>query len=445
MLVSTEIEKLERRWQENPRGLTFAPLAEAYRKGGETGKALELLDTGLAQHPGYVPAHIVRGRCHLDAGERSLAELDFLCVVELDPENAIALQCLADLAEGDGRTSDAIRRLEALLAVDRNNEEAQAQLARLQHDSEVPALSSAELRLRNDSETLRPAGAPLQGIEILDIESHLPTAPAEAGGSAPDGPEAAAVLATAGLPRFEMEELSPQPVQELPSQSEEPPPEPVAELPAEPSVEAEPTTGPSVEEGAPVEPVASTDPEPEPVPEEPETEPALEEPELVVTETMAEIFLRQGHRELALAVYTQLLRRDPGNQRMISAVAELGGPPAQPAAAQEEPAAPPPPPRRYDAGSTGGRSVGDFLGGLLSASRPSSSAKVVHPPAFEAQRDTQEPERQAAPSFDEFFAPTAGSRTTAPRASDTGLADSPRSEDAEDLEQFNAWLRGLKG
>src|SRR5262245_65822547 len=87
MASSGEIEKLERRWLENPLGLTFAPLAEAYRKAGDTAKALELIDIGLAQHPNYVPAHIVRGRCHLDTQADPAAELAFLKVTELDPEN----------------------------------------------------------------------------------------------------------------------------------------------------------------------------------------------------------------------------------------------------------------------------------------------------------------------------------------------------------------------
>lgn len=428
MLVSTEIEKLERRWQENPRGLAFAPLAEAYRKGGEVSKALELLDTGLAQHPGYVPAHIVRGRCHLDAGERSLAELDFLCVVELDPENVIALQGLADLAEGEGRASDAILRLEALLVVDRNNEEAQVQLARLQEESVVAPLSSPELRVRNDSETLRPSGQPLQGIEILDIESNLPAAPAEPPKDGlPKVPEEVVEL-PAEVP-VSAAEAQP-PADELPSLPQEL--EPVAELQSE----------------APAQQGASVEPQPEPAQEpepelEPEGEPVAEEPELVVTETMAEIFLRQGHRELALAVYTQLLLREPENHRIAAAVAELGG--RSPAAASEAPVAPSAPARRYDASSTGGRSVAEFLAALLSAPRPSPTAKAVHPPAFESKRAPAEPEpNQPAPSFDEFFAPPAGSRATAPRATDTGFAENPRAEDAEDMEQFNAWLRGLK-
>ena len=84
---SREIEKLQRRWQENPLGLTFAPLAEAYRKEGMVPEALELLEIGLAHHPNYVPAHIVRGRCFLDQRADGDAEAAFGRVLELDPEN----------------------------------------------------------------------------------------------------------------------------------------------------------------------------------------------------------------------------------------------------------------------------------------------------------------------------------------------------------------------
>ena len=402
--MTTEIEKLERRWQENPLGLTFAPLAEAYRKAGQIGKALELLDAGLAQHAGYVPAHIVRGRCHLDSGEQALAELDFLCVAELDPENVIALQGLADIAESEGRISDAIRRLESLLEVDRTSEEARAQLERLREQAAIAPLSSHELRLRNDSETLRPSDEPLPGIMILDIESSLPVAP-------PVPPQ---VDPLAGL-------TGPEPlVEELPP--------PVAEA-AEPAGEASPETG--------AEPPSDTESGP------------LAEPELVVTETMAEIFLRQGHRELALAVYSQLLQREPDHPRLTAVIAELTesfAPPAVPGPAEEPPAAEPPP-RLYDARSTGGRSVSDFLAALLSAPRPSPS-QALHPPAFEpSSAGASEPTGGGGPSFDEFFAPSPDPVPAEGEVaqSEVGLPESPRAQDEEDLAQFNAWLRGLKG
>src|SRR5262245_54814017 len=139
MAPSREIEKLQRRWQENPLGLTFAPLAEAYRKEGMFADALDLLSIGLAQHPNYVPAHIVRGRCLLDTHSDAAAETAFVRVTELDPENVIALKSLAEIAERGGRYSDAVARLERLLEFDRNNEDAEQQLERLRSFLAMPS------------------------------------------------------------------------------------------------------------------------------------------------------------------------------------------------------------------------------------------------------------------------------------------------------------------
>ena len=68
-MATSEIEKLERRYAENPHGLTFAPLAEVHRKNGDVARALELLTAGLELHPNYIPASIVLGRCHQDLGD----------------------------------------------------------------------------------------------------------------------------------------------------------------------------------------------------------------------------------------------------------------------------------------------------------------------------------------------------------------------------------------
>jgi tetratricopeptide (TPR) repeat protein len=132
-MSTSEIAKLESRWRENRQGLTFAPLAEAYRKMGDPARALEVLGEGLAVNPNYIPASIVLGRCHLDLGDDRNAETAFVHVLELDSENVIALRALADIAERQGRLADAHGRLQSLLAVDRGNEEARAQLAILEN------------------------------------------------------------------------------------------------------------------------------------------------------------------------------------------------------------------------------------------------------------------------------------------------------------------------
>ena len=69
MAAPSEIEKLERRYAENPDGRFFAPLADAYRKAGNLVRALELVRAGLGKHPDYLSAHIVLGRCLLDKGD----------------------------------------------------------------------------------------------------------------------------------------------------------------------------------------------------------------------------------------------------------------------------------------------------------------------------------------------------------------------------------------
>lgn len=131
-MSTSEIAKLESRWRENRQGLSFAPLAEAYRKMGDPTRALEVLNEGLAVNPNYIPASIVLGRCHLDLGDDHGAEAAFAHVLELDLENVIALRALADIAERAGRLGEAQARLQSLLAVDRGNEEARTQLARLE-------------------------------------------------------------------------------------------------------------------------------------------------------------------------------------------------------------------------------------------------------------------------------------------------------------------------
>jgi hypothetical protein len=272
------------------------------------------------------------------------------------------------------------------------------------------------------------------------------------------------------------ESLEPSPVvMELPAPIVEiqPPPEPPdeveeAHLPPEAEAEAEPAAEPAPEPWHQVAAEVADDVAPvqESAPEEPLT--VESEPELVVTETMAEIFLRQGHRELALAVYAQLAQRDPSNDRVTAALSALQAELAPPAA----PAPEPEPAPRFAAADTGGRSVHELFHALLSASRPPPAA-TVHPPAFEAPRrpmgeptrpaqetlslsavfgDEAAPSRPAGtqpspatgePSFDEFYTPGGSAEAELPRAPGAESATAP-SQVPEDLEQFNAWLRGLK-
>ena len=144
-MALSEIEKLERRYAENPQGLTFAPLAEIHRKNGEVQRALDLLGAGLSIHPDYIPASIVLGRCHMDLGNVQAAEAAFLHVLGLDGENVIALKALAEISERLLKFDDAERWLNTLLTVDRSNDDAREQLQRVEiARRQAGAASSAE-------------------------------------------------------------------------------------------------------------------------------------------------------------------------------------------------------------------------------------------------------------------------------------------------------------
>lgn len=195
-MALSEIEKLERRYAENPQGLTFAPLAEVHRKNGDITRALELLRSGLTLHPDYIPASIVLGRCHLDLGELPAAETAFRHVLELDGENVIALKALADIAERQSRFDDAAGLLTTLLSVDRSNDEARAQLTRLEAareqtgsiEADAPAVVEAAAPAAASEPTAQ-VGAPPGDAQVEDaagnVEEWVEPASADSAPSAP--------------------------------------------------------------------------------------------------------------------------------------------------------------------------------------------------------------------------------------------------------------------
>ncbi len=99
MAFSSEIEKLERRWQENPLGLTFAPLAEAYRKMKEPHRALEILGDDVPDHLKYA------GELRVAHKQASLDELGRLAEPVMT-KDAIAGRIRRLLAMADKRAND---------------------------------------------------------------------------------------------------------------------------------------------------------------------------------------------------------------------------------------------------------------------------------------------------------------------------------------------------
>ncbi len=445
-MATSEIEKLERRYAENPHGLTFAPLAEVHRKNGDVTRALELLRVGLELHPNYIPASIVLGRCHQDLGDLPAAEEAFAHVLRLDDENVIALKSLADINERQDRLDDAERWLRRLVSVDRSNDEARHQLQRIETAKEQGSRSAPAPAARSEVEVPH---------EVAQVDAKAVEPPSEPAEIAPleltDG------LKTDDLRKEAVEPaLEPAALQDRqPTASSEIPPESLVQEPEGTSVAGRPT---------PLLGLESAEFEPPPVSPGPLGLEIETESDVVLHSSGASEFTVPDASQDFAAMAAKLNASRPRNPGRRAT--DRAGTASRDAAAKAEPPSPAEPPRPpaspqptapanvYSARETNGQSIATFFQALLIArpavdSSPSVSAPSdTTPPDQDMHASSSSPrEESASPSpsapgqgkdglvsFDDFFGSAAG-----------GGSPTPSGEPGEDdLDQFHSWLQNLK-
>lgn len=592
MAYQPEIEKLERKYQDDP-ARHFAQLAEQYRRAGRLDEALDILAQHLAERPNYVSGLIVQGRCYLDRHDDASARHTFERVLSLDAEHIIALKALADIADRAGDAPQAISWVGRLLEVDPMNEEAQELVERLKTEgarpvvveeaaaAEAEAPAAAETpeeadadarRTTHDASTDVDATEPMAAIEVEAVPAEAQTVEPEAAPPTPvvtderageglvveraedafRGDESETVEALApdtselamepfdqdlawGTGERRSQEISAEDMEEAERSHDAE----FEEVPYDEIVGLEPTAAggdesPTAEIVAPVEGIevedegaapevmeprgsltglplilppddeqtaepAADEPEPAPVPapaaadafdarrtthdarDDDALSPAeQEEPDLVVTETMGEIYARQGLTTEARDVYRRLVRDNPGEPRFAERLRELE--------AQAKPGAKPP---QRSAAAAGGQTARAMLAEILTArpgddepgSAPESTPPAAPAPATaspgpaapidtafsSADDEPEEPPPSGTPtqpatdevslgsafgdqpsekqqsggdgfSFDEFF-----SGAPAARPSGTKERPSHAERDDESDAQFRDWLKGLKG
>jgi tetratricopeptide (TPR) repeat protein len=434
-MATSEIEKLERRYAENPHGLTFAPLAEIHRKNGDVTRALELLRVGLELHPNYIPASIVLGRCHQDLDDLPAAEEAFAHVLRLDDENVIALKSLADINERQDRLEDAERWLRRLVSVDRSNDEARQQLQRIETAKEQGSRST-------------PAPAASPEVEVPHEIALVDAKPAE--------------IAPLEL-TDDLKKKTAEPVLEPAARQDRQPTASSLEAPPG-SLVREPEATAVAGQSAPLAGLETTEFEP------PQASPG---PLGLVIETETDVVLHSsGASEFSVPDASQDLAalaaklnasrpRNPGRRASDHAGAEARdaaakAQPVSPAEPPQAPASPQPtaPARVYSARETNGQSIATFFQTLLMARPPADSStspstrsgtprpdQDAHALSSSPRGETASPASSASGqgkdglvSFDDFFGSAAGGNSLAP-------GGEPRKDD---LDQFHTWLQNLK-
>ena len=364
MAYTSELDKLEARFQQNPKGRNFAPLADAYRKAGLIDNAIGLCQEGLKLHPDYVSAYIVYARCLVDKKD-DLAALDvFKKVLELDGENIIALRGLAELAERNGRPQEEVEWLTRLLNADPMNGDAAEALARAKAKvSAKPSPARSEIAEGPTAKMEKP------DFVVKETDPVTLTPPATAT-SAPSAdvenfetpisfnPNAHLAAKAEGLEVQEDVELNAQQIEQVEIEG-------LARTQYEASgmfrldapAPSDTTPPPELEEGLPgvdlplimpddVPPPAAKAPPAPPAPPVPPRPPRasqvpaavalsdddgaadtamLSKAEPVLTETMAELYLKQGHHQDALRVYQALLAQRPHDAKLKAKIEKLSG------------------------------------------------------------------------------------------------------------------------
>jgi tetratricopeptide (TPR) repeat protein len=172
------VVQLRSRWEADPTSRIFLQLAEEYRHLGRVKEALEVLEKGLKEHPGYLSALVAKGRCHIELGEPQLARAVLERVVKQDPTQMVANKLLVRACLETGEPERARERLE---------------LYSLLNDSD-PEIEDLRRRIKA-AERPAPAAAPpdLPDIEA-DIEADIETGAGDddpfALGEAPSPPAA---------------------------------------------------------------------------------------------------------------------------------------------------------------------------------------------------------------------------------------------------------------
>jgi tetratricopeptide (TPR) repeat protein len=174
--MSDEIRRLSDELASDPASLVFVSLGEALRRQGSTDLALRIALRGLERHPYHADGHDLVARIAVDRGEveRALDEWDM--TLRLDPGHVGARKGLGFVCFQQGRLAEAEEHLSAALAIDADDAQIAAGLARVR----------ALLAEAAGAERARPAAA----------------AGAAAGGAADDAP-----AAPADDPRFAFVDL----------------------------------------------------------------------------------------------------------------------------------------------------------------------------------------------------------------------------------------------
>jgi len=295
----TEIQRFEDMLAADPRSLSFAPLAELYRRLGLLDDAISVAQKGCQVHPEYPGGFFALGSACLAKGLKDQARVALERVVQLSPENLQAQRLLGQLYVEAGENRLAQKALGQVLRHDPEDSETALLLRSIATATESAVAGSATV----DEEYLEEAEVIEELTEVLEEPYEAETESTAAKSvTAPVTPTASFVPESSEVTDFP----------EFSESSESSEFFGIPEVPKVPEV-------PELQEIPEIfEVVEST--EVQAAPEELSGQPARNP---LTTATLAELYVSQGFLDRAIAIYLELLVADPANHAFRLRCTEL--------------------------------------------------------------------------------------------------------------------------
>jgi tetratricopeptide (TPR) repeat protein len=144
------IRRQEERLARDPASLAFAQLADPYRKAGRTRDAVALCRNGLTRYPHYTTARLILAKALVADGQLAPAQAELEAILEVNPKDVQSHRLVAEVQRRLGHIDEAVRHLEAAIALDPSDRESQGLLALLRGSEPAAGGATGLARVLSD-------------------------------------------------------------------------------------------------------------------------------------------------------------------------------------------------------------------------------------------------------------------------------------------------------
>ena len=138
--LSPIIVKYEKLLEDDPRSRSFAPLAEAYRQVGLLDKAFDILKKGLRYNPEYLLGYLTLALCYFDKKEYGLAYSTLKPLIAQNRDNLKLQKVFAECAKKTNNLEEALDSYKYLLFLNPKDKEIADQVTLLEEELHEEAI-----------------------------------------------------------------------------------------------------------------------------------------------------------------------------------------------------------------------------------------------------------------------------------------------------------------